>query len=91
MLAEDSRGTGLNETVSSSVLCTYSPREINLMNRLKIKLKIDCDLFRVNNNLMSMIDNEIDSNIFSKSKRKIINNQIAERFKMMKRFCDQLP
>lgn len=91
LLAEDSRGTGLNETVSSSVLRSYSPREINLITRLKLKLNLECDLFQVNNDLMRMIDNEIDSNIFSKSKQNIVNIQIAERFKLMKRFCDQLP
>jgi hypothetical protein len=91
LLAEDSRGTGLNETVNSSVFNSYSPKKISFLTRLKLKLNIDSDLYQVNHDLVGMIDSEINTNLFSKPKQLIINKQIAKRYNAMKSFCANLP
>ena len=90
LLAEDSRGMGVKETITSNVINAYSPMKLNIINRFKIKFSRNKDLFLPNVDLINTISrilNNRDLLFDSKSVKESINN----RLEIMNSFTNQLP
>ena len=90
LIAEDSRGMGVKETIPSNVINAYNTVNLNLINRFKIKFSRNKDLFLPNADLinkMSRILNNRDLLFDSKTVKESINN----RLEIMNSFTNQLP
>ena len=90
LLAEDSRGVGVNETIPSNVINAYNSVSFNLKNRIKIKFSKNKDLFVPNVELIKTIDRVLNNrDLLFDSKR--VKESINNRLEIMNSFTNQLP
>jgi hypothetical protein len=90
LLAEDSRGVGLNNTIPSHILNAYYPRRINFLNKFLIKFYKNFDHFDLNKNLIDEI-HEIISNDSKLNNLSQVKKRISKKYEVTKGFCNQLP
>ena len=90
LLAEDSRGMGVNETIPSNVINAYSSVSFNLKNRIKIKFSNNKDLFVPNVELIKTIDRILNNRDLLFDSKRVIES-INNRLEIMNSFTNQLP